>query len=51
LPISTPPNAIIYGTGYVRITEMIKFGLWLDAIGFVIGIAGLRILCPLLGLS
>jgi sodium-dependent dicarboxylate transporter 2/3/5 len=51
LPISTPPNAIIYGTGYVRITEMIKFGLWLDAIGFVIGIAELRILCPLLGLS
>jgi solute carrier family 13 (sodium-dependent dicarboxylate transporter), member 2/3/5 len=50
LPISTPPNAIVYGTGFVRITEMVKFGLVLDVIAFFVVFAGLRVLCPLLGL-
>ncbi len=35
LPISTPPNALAYGTGLVRITEMIKYGLLLDIIGAI----------------
>lgn len=30
LPVSTPPNAIVYGTGKVPITKMIQFGLILD---------------------
>ncbi len=51
LPISTPPNAIIYGTGLVRITEMMRFGLVVDLIGGVVLFGGLRLLCPLLGLS
>lgn len=33
LPISTPPNALAYGTGMVRISQMMKFGLLLDAMG------------------
>jgi solute carrier family 13 (sodium-dependent dicarboxylate transporter), member 2/3/5 len=33
LPISTPPNALAYGTGYVRISEMVKYGLILDIAG------------------
>jgi di/tricarboxylate transporter len=40
----------VYGTGYVRITEMVKFGIILDALAFLVVLAGLRILCPLLGL-
>jgi sodium-dependent dicarboxylate transporter 2/3/5 len=51
LPISTPPNAIVYGTGFVRIMEMVKFGVLLDTIAFFVVLAGLRILCPLLGLA
>jgi sodium-dependent dicarboxylate transporter 2/3/5 len=50
LPISTPPNAIVYGTGYVRITEMVRFGIVLDVIAFFVVLGGLRLLCPLLGL-
>jgi sodium-dependent dicarboxylate transporter 2/3/5 len=50
LPISTPPNAIVYGTGFVRITEMVKFGVLLDFLAFFVVLAGLRIMCPLLGL-
>jgi len=35
LPISTPPNALAYGTGMVRIPEMMKHGLLLDIAGGV----------------
>jgi sodium-dependent dicarboxylate transporter 2/3/5 len=48
-PISTPPNAIVYGTGMVPITTMMVFGLVMDVIGFVLIMVGLRVLCPLLG--
>jgi len=30
LPVSTPPNAIAYGTGLVKVTEMLKRGVMLD---------------------
>ena len=49
LPISTPPNAIVYGTGLVPITRMIRYGLLLDVIAFFVIVIGLRLLCPLLG--
>jgi sodium-dependent dicarboxylate transporter 2/3/5 len=39
LPVSTPPNALMYGTGYIRIRDMIKGGFWLDVIGCVITVA------------
>lgn len=50
LPVSTPPNAIVYGSGLVPITRMIRAGVLLDVVGFVVIWTGLRILCPLLGL-
>jgi sodium-dependent dicarboxylate transporter 2/3/5 len=36
MPISTPPNAIVYSSGYVPITSMMKHGIALDVAGFVI---------------
>ncbi|MBI1872651.1 MAG: DASS family sodium-coupled anion symporter [Acidobacteria bacterium] len=36
MPISTPPNAIVYSSGYVPITSMMKFGIVLDLVGFVV---------------
>lgn len=33
LPVSTPPNAIVYASGYIPITKMIKAGVILDIIG------------------
>lgn len=51
LPISTPPNAIVYGTGRVPITDMIRCGLLLDLLSVGAVLAALRVLCPLLGLA
>jgi solute carrier family 13 (sodium-dependent dicarboxylate transporter), member 2/3/5 len=50
LPVSTPPNAIVYGSGLVSIPSMIRAGILFDILGFFIIWAGLRLLCPLLGL-
>jgi sodium-dependent dicarboxylate transporter 2/3/5 len=36
MPISTPPNAIVYSSGYVPITAMMKHGFFLDVAGFVV---------------
>jgi sodium-dependent dicarboxylate transporter 2/3/5 len=33
MPVSTPPNAIVYASGYVPITKMIKSGAIIDVIG------------------
>ena len=49
LPVSTPPNAIVYGTGRVPILHMVRAGLVLDVIGGVVIWCLLRILCPLMG--
>ena len=41
LPIATPPNAIIFGSGYVRMADMVRAGIILNLIGIVIVTAGL----------
>lgn len=51
LPVSTPPNAIVYSSGRIPITKMIRTGVFFDISGSVIIWVGLRILCPLLGLA
>ena len=51
MPVSTPPNAIVYGSGLVPPREMLRAGLVIDVIGFAVTWAGLRIVLPLLGLA
>lgn len=49
LPVSTPPNAIVYGSRLVPLRAMIRSGIVLDVCGAVLIWLGLRVLCPLLG--
>jgi len=35
LPVATPPNALVYGTGYVKIADMIRVGFILEILGLI----------------
>ncbi len=39
LPISTPPNAIVFGTNEVKVKDMIKVGVILNVIGLIVVLA------------
>jgi solute carrier family 13 (sodium-dependent dicarboxylate transporter), member 2/3/5 len=49
LPVSTPPNAIVYSSGHVPITSMIRYGIILDVVGFVLIVALLSAVSGWLG--
>jgi solute carrier family 13 (sodium-dependent dicarboxylate transporter), member 2/3/5 len=36
MPVGTPPNAIVFGTGLVRLPQMMKAGLWLNLAGILV---------------
>lgn len=39
LPIATPPNAIVFGSGYLKIRDMVRVGLTMNIIGLLLIIA------------
>jgi sodium-dependent dicarboxylate transporter 2/3/5 len=48
LPVSTPCNAIVYGSGFVPLGRMIRYGILLDVAGIVVIVALVRLLVPIL---
>ncbi|MCS6804242.1 MAG: DASS family sodium-coupled anion symporter [Acidobacteriota bacterium] len=48
LPVSTPPNAIAYGSGYIPITRMVRYGVFLDVIGIITITVGVYLLSSLI---
>ncbi len=36
LPVATPPNAVVFGSGYLKMTDMVKTGLVMNVISIVI---------------
>lgn len=49
MPISTAPNALAFATGHVTMAQMMRSGVVFDVFGFLLIVAGLRLMCPLLG--
>lgn len=49
LPVSTPPNAIVYGSGLIPITKMVRSGIVFDIIGMVLVVAGVAFMAQLIG--
>ncbi|MDT0648012.1 DASS family sodium-coupled anion symporter [Zunongwangia sp. F260] len=48
LPVATPPNAVVFGSGYLRIADMVKTGLWMNIISIILLTAAVYFLLPLL---
>ena len=48
LPVATPPNAIIYGSGMIPLPQMMRIGFWLNVAGIIIIWLGIRFLAPLI---
>lgn len=47
LPVSTPCNAIVYGSGYIPLTRMMRYGLLLDVAGIVVVVTMLKFFLPI----
>jgi len=48
MPVSTPPNAIVYSSGFIPITSMMKYGVLLDVVGYVVIVALVLLLAPVI---
>lgn len=48
LPVATPPNAIAYASGQIKIKDMVKAGFWLNIIMTILCVAISYILVPII---
>ncbi|MFT6370193.1 MAG: sodium-dependent dicarboxylate transporter 2/3/5 [Maribacter sp.] len=48
LPVATPPNAVVFGSGYLEMDDMVKKGFWLNIISILILTAAVYLVLPLL---
>ena len=48
LPVATPPNAIVFGSGYLKIPVMVRAGIWMNILSIIILTAFTFFLLPYL---
>ena len=51
LPVSTPQNAIVYGSGVVPITQMVRNGSVFDVLGAILILVGVPVMVGVLGIG
>jgi len=47
LPVATPPNAIVYGSGRISMLQMARAGIWLNVLATALATAAALLLVPL----
>ena len=36
MPVGTPPNAMVFGTGRLKIGDMLRAGFWLNVVSIIV---------------
>ncbi|SES25969.1 SLC13 family permease [Salipaludibacillus aurantiacus] len=47
LPVATPPNAVVFGSGYLKMGDMIKAGFWMNIIAVAALVTFVTLLLPI----
>ncbi len=44
LPVATPPNAIVFGSGQITVAQMLRAGFWVDVLGAAVIVGSVYLL-------
>ena len=47
LPVATPPNAIVFSSGYIKMTDMVRVGFWMNIISVLVVLLAMKFLLPM----